>query len=246
MRKKVKAKWGINLFGDVVFLVKSGDIVGDNQVLAKIKDKKVNSFDFSDIFRKLGLKNVLDLNEKFANSLVSQGDVFCKTGGMFSTNVCFPLSGKFLEFDDHGFLKIEEVLEQEREIVSPVGSKVSKIEDDKISLEFSVYEFKGEGLVGGKTWGKGLVKLINESKDLDFSLNGSLLFTNNLSKSFLLKAEVTGVVGIVTNSKKEDIETDLPVLFLGESEWVGLMENENKLRNFLLNSRVGRLLMVLE
>ena len=102
-------------------------------------------------------------------------------------------------------------------------------------------------MIGGKTWGKGEVKIINENKNLDFSLKGSLLFTENSSKTFLLKAEVVGVTGVVTNKKyDDDLLIGLPVLYLNEIEWKELMKYNKETRNFLLNSRIGRLLMVLE
>jgi hypothetical protein len=49
--------------------------------------------------------------------------------------------------------------------------------------------------------GKGEIKLINEIKDLSSNLKNGLLFTENLSNIFLLKAEVVGIKGIVTNVK---------------------------------------------
>jgi hypothetical protein len=246
MRKKVKAKWGIPLFGETNFLVKSGEKVFGGQVLAKIKDKKVNSFDFSGFLGKISSQKLLELNEKFADSWVNAGELICMIGGIFPNKICFPKSGNFLGLDEFGVLRIEEKDETEKEILSPVNSKVLKVDKDKISLEFEVYEFKGDGIVGGKVWGRGEIKLINEVKDLNFNLKGSLLFTNNLSKTFLLKAEVVGVTGIVTKIKQDEILTELPVLFLDEGEWNDLFRSEGKVENFLVNSRVGRLLMVLE
>jgi ABC-type enterochelin transport system permease subunit len=50
---------------------------------------------------------------------------------------------------------------------------------------------------------------------------------------------------VVTNVKKDEIIT-IYGLFLGEEEWKDVFRNEGETENFLLNSRVGRLLMVLE
>jgi hypothetical protein len=246
MKKKVKTKWGINVLGSGEILVKSGDKVLEGQVLVKIKDKIVKSFDFSRFLSRITSQELLELNKKFFSSWVSIGEVLCVGKGMFSGKVCFPIDGNFLSLDEFGVLKIEQEDKTEKEILSPVNSKILKIDENKIFLGFEVYEFKGEGLVEGKVWGKGEIKLINDNKGLGFGLKDNLLFTNNLSKLFLLKAEVVGVKGIVTNTKQEEILTDLPVLYLDDNEWKELFRSEDKIKNFLLNSRVGRLLMVLE
>jgi hypothetical protein len=246
MKKKVKTKWGINVLGSGEILVKSGEQVLEGQVLVKIKDKMVKSFDFSGFLSKITSQKLLELNEKFSGSSVTTGEILCVGKGIFSGKICFPADGNFLSIDEFGVLKIEQEDGQEKEILSPVNSKVLKVDENKIFLGFEVYEFKGEGLIEGKVWGKGEIKLINDNKNLNFGLKDNLLFTNNLSKLFLLKAEVVGVKGIVTNTKKEEILTDLPVLYLDDSEWKELFRSEDKVKNFLLNSKVGRLLMVLE
>lgn len=246
MKKKVKTKWGINISGEREILVNEGEKVTEGQLLVKIKDKKINSFDFSGFLGKIGINKLLDLNERFNNTWVNTGEMICVKGGIFPSKICFPMNGKFLGFDEFGILRIEEETEIEKKIVSPVNSKVSKIEDDKMVLEFEAEEFKGEGVVGGKVWAKGEIKIINEIKSLNFDLSGKLLFTDNLAKAFLLKAEVVGVKGIITNQKSDDdLVTDLPVLFLEENVWNDLMKEKEGVKNFLLNSRVGRLLVVL-
>jgi hypothetical protein len=247
MKKKLKTKWGINISGESHFLVKVGQEVADGQILARVKEKKINSFDISSFLGKIDVEKLSVLNEKFKNSWVNSGELICMTGGIFPSKICFPMTGSFVGIDEFGILRIEESSDIEKEIKSPVNSRVLKLEEDKISLEFEVQEFKGESLVEGKTWGKGKIKLINEARDLDSSLRGGLLFTNNLSKTFLLKAEVIGVTGIVTNKKTDDeLMMDLPVLFLDDSEWKEILSHDGENKSFLLNSRVGRLLMVLE
>lgn len=247
MKKKVKAKWGINIPGEKEVLVKEGERVSEGQLLAKIKDKKINSFDFSGFLGKIGADKLLALNEKFKESWVNTGEMICMTGGIFPNKICFPMSGKFLGFDEFGILKIEEKVEMEKKIISPVNSKISKVETERIVLEFEVEEFKGEGMTGGKVWARGEINIIDEIKKLNFDLRGGLLFTNNLSKPFLLKAEVVGVKGVVTSQKSEDdLGVSLPVLCLDDDEWNSLIKKKGEIRNFLLNPRVGRLLVVLE
>jgi hypothetical protein len=77
MRKKVKAKWGINVPGKAEFLVKSGEQVNEGQVLAKFGNKKINSFDFSGFLGKINSQKLLELNEKFKDSWVGNGELIC-------------------------------------------------------------------------------------------------------------------------------------------------------------------------
>jgi hypothetical protein len=246
LMKKTKTKWIIKIAGEVKFLVKVGEKVVRGQVIAKVKPKVIESFNFSGFLGKMNQDNLEKLNEKFKNTWVNNGDLVCLTGGVFPKKICFPMSGNFLGIDEFGNLKIEKVEDDEKEIISPVDSKVSKIEDDKIVLEFEAKEFKGEGLVEGKSWGKGKIIEINEAKDLSFLIDGGVLFTNNLSRMFLLKAEVVGVMAVVTKTPIDgEIDINLPILKIEPSDWDELMGVSEE-RSILVNSRMGRLLMVLE
>lgn len=246
MKKKTKTKWIIKVSGEVKFLVKSGEKVKRGQVVARIKGKVIESFNFSSFFGKMGQENLGKLNERFKSTWVNSGDLVCLTGGVFPKKICFPMSGNFLGIDEFGNLKIERLEDGEREILAPVDSKVSKIEKDRIILEFEAKEFKGEGLVEGKSWGRGKIREINEVKDLTSLINGQILFTSNLSRSFLLKAEVVGVVAVVTRVLvAEEININLPILRVESNDWSELMKVEGE-KSVLVNSRAGRLLVVLE
>ena len=156
------------------------------------------------------------------------------------------MSGNFLEIDEFGSLRIEKIDDDEREIKSPVKSKVLKLEDDKITLEFEAKEFKGEGVIEGKSWGKTTLKEINDVKDLNSLVSGEILFTNNLSRLFLLKAEVVGVSAVVTKlTDVSEVEIDLPVLRMESSDWDELLGLGDG-KDVLVNSRLGRLLVVIE
>lgn len=229
-------------------LVKEGDSVLAGEVLARLKSQITETFNFSSFFGKLGKNKLDELNEKFKHSWVNTGDLLCLTGGVFPKKICFPMSGNFLEVDEFGTLKIERIDGEEKEIKAPVNSKVVKIEDGKIVLEFEAQEIVGEGIVEGKSWGRGIIRLIDEMKDLNSSLGGGVLFTNNLSRPFLLKAEVVGIAAIVTNKevKADEINTELPVLKLDDSAWTEVMKYKERKVSMLVNSRVGRLLIVLE
>ncbi|MFA5749687.1 MAG: hypothetical protein WC895_00495 [Candidatus Shapirobacteria bacterium] len=248
MRTKIRAKWIIKMSNENDVLIKVGTIVKSGEKLAMMITKKIESFNFSQFLGKLSADTLVGLNLKFKNNWVNSGELMCLVGGVFPNKICFPMSGNFLEIDEFGNLKIEKVDDKKREVLAPVDSKVIKIEEDKIVLEFGAHEFKGIGLVEGKAWGEGKIKIIDEAKDLNFGLKGSVLFTKNLNKTFLLKAEVIGVMAVVTNVGDEgEIETELPVLKLEEKEWSELINDfKDKPEKMLVNSRLGRLLLVVE
>jgi hypothetical protein len=248
MRPKIKAKWIIKLPEKADILVKSGENIERGRKIAEVDSKKIESFNFSQFLGKLDSSKLMELNEKFRNNWVDSGQLMCLIGGIFPNKICFPMSGNFLEVDEFGNMKIEKIDEGKKEVVAPVDSKVIKIEDDKVTLEFGAKEFKGIGLTEGKSWGEGEIKVINEVKDLNFQLKESILFTKNLTKTFLLKAEVIGITAVVTDvDSDEELNTDLPVLKLDENEWEELIDSfENKKEKMLVNSRLGRLLLVIE
>lgn len=246
MKDKTKTKWGIKLPSGSNILVKVGDMVEKDQVVAEAWVKKVEIFNFSSFFCKIGPEKLLEINDKFKGLFVNRGDLICSKGSLFSGKICFPESGNFLEIDEFGNLKIELEDNKRKEIKAPVKSKVSKIEDGKLVLDFWVKEFKGEGLVEGKVWGDGEAKLINEFNQLTFDLESKILFTDNLDPTFLLKAEVVGVVGVVTTTKKDELKTKMPIIYLDNDIWQSLLKFSKQENRFLLNSKLGRLLLVIE
>ena len=116
-------------------------------------------------------------------------------------------------------------------------------------LEFNAREYKGKGLNGLKAWGEGEIKIIDDIKFLNYQMDGNVLFTTKIEKSFLLKAKVMGVRAIVVleNEKNKEIEIDLPVLELSEQVWKDFIkENLGKNKKMLVNSKMDKLLLVLE
>ena len=246
MKDKIKTKWAIKLPLKSKILVEIGDVVEQNQIMAEVEDLEIKSYNYAVIFSGIEAEKLAELNSKFKNELVNQGDLFCVRSGFLGKKICFPDSGKFLEVNEFGSLKIEIDAGNKKEIKAPVKSKVSKIEDGKLVLDFWVKEFKGEGLVEGKTWGDGQLEKINRLDELGPNMDGKVLFTDNLETTFLLKAEVVGVVGVVTNTKVDEIKIKIPVLYLEDDVWQTLLKLKNQKNRFLLNSVMGRLLLVLE
>ncbi len=246
MKDKIKTKWTIKLPLKSKILVKVGDVVEQDQIIAETENSEIKNYNYASIFNGMEIGKIAELNSKFKNELVNQGDLFCIKSGFLGKKICFPESGKFLEINEFGSLKIEIDLGNKKEIKAPVKSKVSKIEDGKLILDFWVKEFKGEGLVDGKTWGDGQLENINRLDKLGPNMDGNILFTDNLDSTFLLKAEVVGVVGIVTNIKVDILKIKIPVLYVEDDIWQNLLKIDKGENRFLLNSAMGRLLLVLE
>lgn len=247
MKAKNKAKWIVKFPVGSEVLVKEGDRVVENQVLVKVDNIKTESINLSNFIGKFNRNKIDQLNTKLKGVWVNSGELMCLTGGIFPKKICFPMSGNFVEIDEFGYLKIEVKEEAKKEIVAPVNSMVIKTDADNLVLGFKAKEFKGKGLVIGKSWGRSKLEIINETKDLNFELKNNILLTQNLSNNFLLKAEVVGVVGIVTDIEvKEELVTSLPVLKLDQESWQELMKYKGLDKKMLINSRLERLLLVLE
>lgn len=248
MKANIKAKWVIKFPKGSEVLVKLDDRVEENQVVVRANYFKVESINLSNFFGKFNSDKIQELNQKLKGSWFNSGELICLTGGFFPKKICFPMSGNFIEIDEFGFLKIETREDNIKEIIAPIDSIVSKIDIDKLVLEFEALEFKGEGLVAGKVWGRSDYIVINEAKELTANLKNKILFTNNLLNGFLLKAEVVGVVGVITNNelKEEDLTTELPLLKLDNLVWEKLLKYQGTNKKMLINSRLDRLLLVIE
>ena len=248
MKAKTKAKWIVKFPIGSKVLVKTGEKVKDGHALVNVDYRKVESINLSNFFGKFNVDKIVQINKKLSGVWVNSGELMCLTGGIFPKKICFPMSGNFLEIDEFGYLKIEIKEEKQHTITSPVDSTVLKIETDKIILEFKALEFKGKGIVAGKSWGEGKIEIINDARNLSFNLKNNIILTQNLTNSFLLKAEVVGVVGVLTSSdtKEDDLITGLPVLKLEKDVWQELIKYQGEKKKMLINSRLERLLLVLE
>jgi len=248
MKSKEKGTWVIKLPAATKILVKVGDRVETGQKLAIFNSHEVETFNYSGNLGKMSEEKREELDNFFKEKMVQAGELFYNVG-VFKNKICFPLTGICLGFDEFKNLKIERVEDEQREIFSPIEAKVGKIEEGKMVLEFKAKEYGGQGLNGLKAWGEGEVKIIDEAKFLDYELEDSVLFTNNLEKPFLLKAHVVGIKAIVIlgNEEIRDMDFDLPILRLEELSWNEFMgENAGKRRKLLVNAKMDKLLLVLE
>jgi hypothetical protein len=248
MRLKDKSKWVIKLPVKAKLLVEVGDKVKIGDKLAVFNSHKVETFDYSNKLSSISDDIRENLDNLFKEKMVTTGDVFY-TLGILKNKVCFPATGLCLGLDEFKNLRIEMVENEKKEIFTPVEAKVSKIEEGKMVLEFEAKEYKGEGLTGLKAWGQGKVKIIDEIKFLNYELDGNVLFTSNLDKAFLFKAMVVGVKAVVINGNQDikEIDINLPILRFEDQVWNDFMkDNLEKERKMLVNTKMDKLLLVLE
>jgi len=248
MKLKDKASWVIKLPAKAKILVEVGDKVSEGEKLVVFSSHKIETFDYSGPLSKIDEGKREELNNFIKDKHVNYGDIFYNLG-IFKNKICFPLTGLCLGLDEFKNLRIEKIENDKKEVLAPVEAKVSKIEEGKMVLEFKAKEYKGEGLNQLKAWGGGEIKIVDDIKLLNFELDDNVLFTNNLDKAFLLKAQVVGVKAIVTSdiNENKEIDINLPVLKIEKGIWDGFMkENLGKKKKMLVNSKMDKLLLMLE
>jgi hypothetical protein len=248
MKAKTKARWVIKLNEKVNLCVDCDCDVCKDQVLIKWNTKKIKSF--SDLsLQKLGPEVWEKINKDSKGRILSKGELIYQSGTFIKHKVESPIDGLFLGIDEFGNLKIELTEESEGEIKSPINGRVSKKDEDKLVLEFEALEFLGKGLVEGKVWGRSNFKLIKKASELNFKYNGQIILADDLNQVLLSKAEVLGVAAILTDKQNIEIEkfkTDLPIVVLERNDWEEILSLEDVEREILVNSKTGRVLVVVE
>jgi phosphotransferase system IIA component len=248
MKSKEKSTWVMKLPIGAKILVEVGEKVETGQKLAEFISHLVETFDYSGSLSDLSEQKREELNNFFKDKMVQQGEAFHSVG-IFKNKICFPLSGVCLGFDEFKNLRIEKTEDETREIFSPVDGEVLSLEEGKMTLGFEAKEYEGEGLNELKAWGEGKVEIVDEAKFLDYEMEDRVLFTENLDRSFLLKAQVVGIRSVVIKGNEEikELDIDVPVLRLSDEIWNEFMkENKGKEKKMLVNAKMNKLLLVLE
>ena len=245
--REVEAKWIIRLGGETKLLMSEGDEVGEGDVLAVEEKRRVEYFDMTIVMSTMGEGDVEEWRRTWKDKKVKKGDLMMRKKGLFRKKVFFPVDGRCLSVDESFNVCIEVGEKVRREIVSPVTARVEEVSGDKIVLSFVAVEFKGEAMVKGKVWGKSVLTSVSKDTELNSSFEGKIVLSVDPSRAFLVKMEVVGAVGLITRQKKKEnfLAGEIPVLSLNEKDWVDLVaEAGEKERRMLLNTKAGRLLLV--
>lgn len=246
MKKKIKTKWIIKRLGGEV-VVEKGQKVKCGDLILRDNTEVIKCFTLPGCLKNFKKEKIEELIFPLANKHLAKGEMMFKLGGIWGHRIVAPIAGVCVGVDEFSNFMFQVANEAIRDVFSPVDGVIDDIDKDQIVIVFEAFEFGGIGLVEGKVWGNGDLEEIDLITDLSASLDGDILLTNNFEKCFLTKAEVVGVRAFVVLDKESDfeVETTLPVLSLTSKEWEELKKYKDGIkRRFLLNSKIGRLLMV--
>jgi len=249
MRKVIKAKWVVKIPVESKVLVKKGQELAEGETLIKSSLGHILSVDLDKIFKDKDREERKEIVEKLKDRIWEKGEVMFFLGSFLKKKkLIAPEKGRVLGLDEFGDMRFG-VFGEERKIMSPVKATCLGEKEGKLELEFKAREYKGEAIVMGKTWGRMLPRVIRRLVDLDNNCEGSIIMVEKVDEYFWKKAEAIGVEGVVVKKEEELVfETSLPVMSLSDFEWLALegeLENKDEMRA-LLNSKAGRLLLVLE
>jgi len=119
-----------------------------------------------------------------------------------------------------------------KKLVSPVVGKVSKVEKERMVIEFGAEEFLGKEICGGKTWGQCDFRVKESFGDLKALDQGKVILVSRVDQIMILKAETIGVKGILVVedglSDEETIMSDLPILMFSAKDWERLILHAKK------------------
>jgi len=252
MKSKVSAKWLINIGERGKLTVKPGAKVAEGEVLAKSVLEEIVPINVKKYWDSKNEDEKKDILESWKDKKWQSGEIILTEGKMFGVKkILAPGEGRILTVDEFGTLMF--AIEGEvREIKSPVVAKLVKGEKDKISLEFKANEYLGKGLVLGKIWAEMDNRSWEKSYEIGCFLSEKVILAGEVDNYFWEKAQAVGVAGVVYKLDNSDEELELgievPVLGLDEKEWLTLKNDLKDKQNarVLLNSKSGRLLVVLE
>lgn len=240
MKAKVKTKWIVNIPEKAKVKVKEGEKVNKGDILLTWESGRRETVAMLVQLQNFSKEQWRGIAEDFMDKRLEKGE---KMEGKLVS----PMTGVFKGIDDFGNMTFVEQLSL-NEVLSPVTSRVSKIEEGKLSLEFMAIEIKGEAIIEGKAWGEGDLVPIDTDVDLSYKHNKNILLVRKLDQTIILKSEVVGAVGLITADNDYDSECDLPILKISSMDWDFLVDKYSGHGDMtmLLNSKKGRLLIVVE
>ena len=244
----VKIKWLIRLTPGSKISVKVGEKTEVGQILGKTSEKNRELIDMSALLANLDNRQKQQLYSQTVNQEVKAGMVIFESGLINKTVIKSPVDGRIVAWDEFGNMEIESVSGKTREYISPVKSKVSLVDKEKITLSFSGEEFKGQTVVNGKTWADGVEK-IEKINDINYQMSGKILAIADFNRSWLYKAEAVGVVGIIfTNiidsNLEQKIDLAIPVLMMTDVEAKKMFKVRGlSNKRILLNAGSGRVII---
>ncbi|MFA6250986.1 MAG: hypothetical protein WC686_05855 [Candidatus Shapirobacteria bacterium] len=247
--KKKETWWKIKIPPGAAVLVRSGQKVVEGEVILTVQQKEVKVYDASLVLSRYSKERMAQLITSLVGREVEEGEQILAEGGLFPKKIFSPCKGIVSGIDELGNIRFDVNVLDVREIRAPVPAKVLKIEKGIISLGFLAYEFEGKGIVDGKVWGNYGGK-ISRLAEVNFCLKNCVIFVEKLTYVLVTKAEVVGVVGIVTSGAGEDqlkdrLDAEIPILSVENTDWEKLGDlKPDRSDRILINSRKGKLVVV--
>ena len=118
-----------------------------------------------------------------------------------------------------------------------------------VELEFRATEYGGRGISEGRAWGNKGLDYVGDISQLSSQYSDKIIMTEVLDQTWLVKAEVVGVKGVIVIDSHDESESDrinskLPILALENNEWQELKKDIREFQRAMVNAAKGRLLLV--
>ncbi len=234
--KSIKAKWIVSLLPEVRVLVKKGQSVEFDELLAEMMVTEEKIVNLS--------SDMAILMNKRIGFVVKKGDFLGEKGYFFKKKIFCPVEGEIVKVDEYNNVYLASIEKIRREILSPIESVVTEISPEGLTLEFKAEEFLGMGLSEGRVWGKNGVKEAGDVGDLSMADNGKIIILNELSPLIVAKAEVIGVAGLVVKNG-DRINTKLPIVKVDPEEYQNILNEIKNAKRAMLDAGGGRLLLAI-
>lgn len=250
----VKSKWVVKIPDGSSVMVAEGARVKRGEVLLMCKVVKISSYNASFVLSRMSTGKLEEIKNNLADKEFNEGDLLFADGGLFPKKIFSPCNGKFCGVDEFYNIQFQKTVDDRKEVVSPVNARVLKVEKERLVLEFNSMKYEGTGLIEGKAWGDGDLKVRDKMSELTSGLAGKIVLAKEPSLAYVIKAGVVGVAGLVVSDLTQidfsDVDVSFPIISLEKTEWEHLMAFSQRVegedQRMLLNSKVGRLLLVVK
>jgi hypothetical protein len=205
--EKTSFEFPISLPSQSLAVVKKGESVVENQVIARIKkeeEKKINLVKALKVKR----KKAVEVLAKKLGEEVKAGELVAQRKTLLaSEKVESPIEGSLDSLSEEGILTIKSLFESE--IRTEFGGEVFKVSKEEIIIRFPALKVNGYWGIGGRA--SGWLRIISQdSKNGDIFgiqaeiLGGILLTGSEMTKAFWFKALSLGAAGIVCGSSFQE------------------------------------------
>jgi hypothetical protein len=234
--KRTVYRWSVSFDGEVVLLVKKGQLIDEGESIAKVSEKSEEKIDLVNVLGVKGEKAAAFLKKKLGEGVL-RGEVLAQRKKIFgSRKVCSSISGEVASIDAGGLLTVCSF--EEKEEHSDFAGRVVEAVGGKVVVEFPALSWKGDWGRGGRIVGV-LRPVSTESlKEGLFELDGDfsdkiLVVGGRASRAFWFKALALGVAGVIVDSVSQKFLTQEKKVLASLVVVGGQVGNEGAQKAFL-------------